>query len=130
MKAANLKNLCLNNAPLAIISLLLGYSFWYIASYNQTVTLQLDVPLCFSTLPANITVHAPEKITITLSGPRVDLYSIEEKTVAAHVNVNKLLPGKHGIILTEQHLFLPKSVALTNYKPANLFITISANNPV
>ena len=130
MKAANLKNLCLNNAPLAIISLLLGYSFWYIASYNQIVTLQLDVPLCFSALPAHVTVHAPEKITITVSGPRANMYCVEEKTLAAHVNINKLLPGKHGIILTEQHLFLPKNIALTNYKPANLCITISANNPL
>jgi hypothetical protein len=127
VKALHLKNLFLSNAPLAIISLLLGYSFWYIASYNHIVSLQFNVPLCFAELSDNYKVHAPEKVTVTIRGKRSDLYSLEKETLAAHININKLLPGKHGIILTEQHLFLPKNIALTSYKPANLFITISAH---
>lgn len=127
MKTIRLKNLFLSNAPLAIISLLLGYSFWYIASYNHIISLQLTVPLCFSELPAVYTLHAPEKVSITLRGKRSDLYALEKATLAAHVNIHKLLPGKHGITLTEKHLFLPKNIVLTNYKPANLFISICAN---
>lgn len=127
MKVARLKNLFLSNAPLAIISLLLGYSFWYIASYDHIISLKINVPLCFSELPETYTLNAPEKVAITLKAKRSDLHALEEKSLAAHINVKKLSPGKHGIILTEQHLFLPKNIALTNYKPANLFITISAN---
>jgi hypothetical protein len=122
-----LKNLFLSNAPLAIVSLLLGYSFWYIASYNHIINLQLTVPLCFSEISETCTIYAPEKITITLRGKRSDLYALEKSTLVAHININKLLPGKHGITVTDQHLFLPKNIALTNYKPANLFITICAN---
>lgn len=125
MKSIHQKNLYLSNAPLAIISLLLGYSFWYIASYNHLMSLQLTTPLCFSELPKNYTFDAPEKIIITLTAKRSDLYALERETLAAHININKLLPGKHGIVLTEQHLFLPKNIALTQYKPANLCITIS-----
>lgn len=120
-----LKNLFLANAPLLSISFLLGYSFWYIASYNHIVSLQFTIPLCFSKLPKVHSIVAPEKITVTLMGKRSDLYSLEKDTLAAHININKLLPGKHGIILTEQHLFLPKNIALTNYKPSNLSIIIS-----
>jgi len=127
VKVARLKNLFLSNAPLATISLLLGYSFWYIASYDHIVSLKINVPLCFSELPDMYTINAPEKIAVTLKAKRSDFYTLEEKSLAAHINVNKLLPGKHGIILTEQHLFLPKNIVLTNYKPANLCITISAN---
>lgn len=121
----SLKNLFLANASLLSISFLLGYSFWYIASYNHIVSLQFTIPLCFSELPTSYTIHAPEKIMVTLMGKRSDLYALERKTLAAHININKLLPGKHGIILTEQHLFLPKNIFLTQYKPANLFIVIS-----
>ncbi len=127
MKATNLKKLFLTNAPLIIISLFLGYSFWYIASYDQMVTLQINVPLCFAGAVENYTLHAPEKIDITLRGKRADVYALDKEALAAHINTSKLLPGKHGILLTEQHLFLPKNVTLVHYKPANLTITISAN---
>ena len=125
MKTIHLKNLYLSNAPLAIISLLLGYSFWYIASYNHLMSLQLTVPLYFSDLPEMYTIDAPEKIMVTLTAKRSDLYSLERKSLAAHITIEKLLPGKHGIVITEQHLFLPKNIALTHYKPANLFILIT-----
>jgi hypothetical protein len=127
VKATNLKKLFLTNAPLIIISLFLGYSFWYIASYDQMVTLQINVPLCFAGAVDNYTLHAPEKIDITLKGKRADIYALDKEALAAHINTSKLLPGKHGILLTEQHLFLPKNVTLVHYKPANLTITISAN---
>lgn len=127
MKATNLKKLFLTNAPLIIISLFLGYSFWYIASYDQMVTLQINVPLCFAGAVENYTLNAPEKIDITLRGKRADVYALDKEALAAHINTSKLLPGKHGILLTEQHLFLPKNVTLVHYKPANLTITISAN---
>ena len=120
-----LKNLFLTNAPLVIISLFLGYSFWYIASYDQIITLQLNVPLCFAGTVDNYTLEAPEKIDVTLKGKRVDIYALDKEALAAHINTSKLLPGKHGILLTEQHLFLPKNVALVQYKPTNLTITVS-----
>ena len=124
MKATRLKNLFLSNAPLAIISLLLGYSFWYIASYNHVITLQFNVPLCFSNVPEHYAIEAPEKIAITIRGQRSDIYSLEKKALAAHINLQKFLPGKHGIIVTEQHLFLPKNIVLAHYKPSNLSISI------
>jgi len=126
VKTTMIKNLLLTNAPLAMISLFLGYSFWYIASYDQTVTLHINVPLCFSVRPDN-TINAPETIDITIKGKRADMYALDQEALAAHINTEKLLPGKHGILLTEQHCFLPKNIALVHYKPANLTFTISAN---
>jgi hypothetical protein len=110
---------------MVIISLVLGYSFWYIASYDQIVTLQINVPLCFAGTIDNYTLQAPEKIDVTLKGKRADIYALDKEALAAHINTSKLLPGKHGILLTEQHLFLPKNVALVQYKPNNLTITVS-----
>lgn len=127
MKTLHLKNIFLANAPLLSISFLLGYSFWYIASYNHIISLQLTIPLCFSELSDTYTIQAPEKINVTLMAQRSDLYALEKQTLAAHINISKLLPGKHGIILQEQHLFLPKNIALTGYKPSNLWILISEN---
>lgn len=122
----HLKKLFLTNAPLVIISLMFGYSFWYIASYNQVITLHINVPLCFSVkTDDNYIIDAPETVKITIEGKRSDIYTLDDASLAAHIDINRLLPGKHGIIITEQHLFLPKNIALVHCKPANLAITIS-----
>lgn len=126
MKTLLLKNIFLSNTMLKVICLLCGYSFWYIASFDHIVTAQIKVPLCFSAISDNHTINAPETIDITITGKRSDIYSLEKKTLAAHVNIHKLLPGKHGIIITEQHLFLPKTITLVRYTPSNLFITVSS----
>jgi len=127
VNTTRLKKLFLTNAPLAIICLILGYSFWYIASYDQTIMLQLNVPLCFAGA-TDYTFYAPEKINVTIKGKRADMYALDKQTLAAHININKLLPGKHGILLTDQHLFLPKNITLVHYKPSNLTVTISASS--
>jgi hypothetical protein len=124
MKTVRLKTLYLSNAPLAIISILLGYSFWYIASYDHLMSMQLTIPLYFSDVCPQYTIEAPEKITVTLMAKRSDLYALDKASLGVHCDISKHLPGKHGIIIKEQHLFLPKNISLTHYKPANLYISI------
>src|SRR5579872_2023577 len=124
MKTVPLKKLLLSNAPLKIISLFLGYSLWYVASLNQTVTLSMDIPLCFNTMQESYAINAPETINIQLQGKRSALHCIDQKELAAHIDITKLLPGKHGIILNERHLFLPSTISLVQYTPANISITI------
>ncbi|HLJ31456.1 MAG TPA: hypothetical protein VKU36_03380 [Candidatus Babeliales bacterium] len=128
MNIQKLKKQLLTNIPLIIISLFLGYSFWYIATYDQTVMFQLNVPLCFAASADNCTLQAPENIQITLQAKRTDMYALDKDALAAHINISKLLPGKHGILLTEQHLFLPNSITLVHYKPSNLTVTIAAQD--
>lgn len=124
MKVLPLKNLLFSNAPLKIISLLLGYSFWHVASINQIITISTTIPLYFSSTPHQVSVKTPDEVTVTLQGKRSDLYGLEKESLAAHVNISKLLPGKHGIILKEHHLFLPHTITLLQYKPSNLSCTI------
>ena len=90
--------------------------------------LNLHVPLCFAGKINDYNLNAPEKIDILLKGKRADMYALDQEALAAHVNISKLLPGKHGILLTKQHLFLPKNITLVQYKPSNLTITISDNS--
>jgi YbbR domain-containing protein len=124
VKTLSVKNLFLSNAALKIICLFFGYSFWYVASYDHVITFSTSVPLCFTALNNTYDITAPEKISITIKGKRSALYALEKDNLAAHININELLPGKHSIIITKQHLFLPKSVMLVDYKPSNLTVTI------
>lgn len=125
MKVLPLKSILFSNAPLKVISLFLGYSFWYIATCNQLITCTITIPLCFNPLPSNYSIDAPETISVTLQASRADLYRLDTKLLAAHINVNKLLPGKHGIIVKDHHLFLPHTITLQEYSPIPLSVTIT-----
>lgn len=124
MKTIPLKNLLLSNASLKIISLFLGYSFWHIATVNQIITTTVTVPLCF-TSEHDYNITAPEKVDVTLKGRRTDLYSLDRSSLAVHINSAALSTGKHGIIIKENNLFLPRTISIARYKPSNIMVTIT-----
>ncbi len=126
MKVLPLKNLFFNNTMLKIICLLCGYSFWYIASFDTVITTHITIPLSFISTTNNYTINAPETITITLKGKRSDLYTLDTQTLAAHINIDNYPSGKHDIIITEYHLFLPNTITLVRYTPSNLCININS----
>ncbi len=84
----------------------------------------MSVPLCFIT-SENSLITAPEKITVTLKGRRTDLYTLDTTTLAAHINTKHLPSGTHGIIIKENHLFLPHTITLARYAPSNIMITVT-----
>ena len=125
MKTVLLKSIFLNNRLLKIICLLFGYSFWYIASFNTICTIQINIPLYFTTQLNKYCASAPETISVTLKGKRCDMYSLEIENLAAHINIDNFQAGKHAITIDEQNFFLPKTISLVRYKPSNLYITIN-----
>ena len=123
MKIA-LKNLLLSNTVLKIICLLLSYSFWYIASIQQTISLTFSIPLCFTTAHQH-DIIAPEKIDVTLRAQRVHFYSLDPTTLIAHLDIAHLEKGKHILTVQEKNLFLPNSISIAHYKPSRITITIT-----
>ena len=111
-----------NNAPIKIISVIFGYLFWNIVSQSHVAEISLDVPLCFYKVPDNITLDSPEKIKIHLSGKRADLDTLDIKNLAAHLNMQDTEVGKQTITLQGEELFLPESIKLVRYTPANIVI--------
>ena len=124
MKSLPFKRILLSNTVLKIVSIIVGYSFWYIMSSNNNVTIETTVPLSFTYDTTEYSVDAPENITITLQGKRLDIYNIEISTCAAHIDITHHTPGKYAVMLKEKHLFLPSSITLLHYNPSPLFIDI------
>lgn len=119
----------LSNMPLKIISGILGFAFWYIFSQGQTISIWLDVPICFHDVPEYITIHCPETITINIAGKRTDLYALDCKHLAVHLNSQHLSPGKKLLTITSHSLFLPETINLLHYKPSNVLIEITEQLP-
>lgn len=105
--------------PLKLISLLLGYTFWYIFSHSHIATAWITIPLCFYNVPTHNSIRAPETVSVKIAGKRADLRSLDTHELAIHVNADKLREGKNVLTITPETIFLPESIKLVHYSPSN-----------
>lgn len=124
MKKIFLKKILCSNAPLKAVALILGYSFWYLLGHGHTINIWLKMPLSFYQIPEHLTLHAPDKVDINLSGKRSDLYNLDKNKLAVHINAQKLFLGDNNLSITAETLFLPDTIKLIDYKPSNILIEV------
>ncbi len=105
--------------PLKIISIVLGYSFWYILSSSHTSTAWISIPLYFYNVPTEKSINAPEVLSVKISGKRDELRMLDLQELAIHVNATQLHDGKNLLTITPETIFLPKRIKLVHYSPSN-----------
>lgn len=127
MTLLSLKNLFLSNTPLKIISLFFGYSFWYIATFNQIIMFNVRASLFFASSD-HYAIDAPEFINVTIQGKRSHLYALNDQSLGVHIDIKNLSQGTHTITLTKKNLFLPRYIKLVDYQPSDITITITDNS--
>lgn len=118
----------LANAPLKIVSFIIGYTFWYIFGHTHTITTRVRVPVSFYGAPHAMVINSPESITLELSGKRSTLRALDKHTLALHIDAQKLHHGPNTISISSRNLFLPDNIKLLNYSPSNMVIQVSYNN--
>lgn len=116
------KKIVSNNLLVKIVSFVFGYCLWTLISNAHLHTLDVEVPLCFFNQPAILVLQAPETVQLQLCGKRNSLRSINTKTLALHVDASQLHVGENPIVLESESLFLPKTIKLVHYTPANLVV--------
>jgi len=121
----SLRKIFLNNAQIKIISLILGYSFWYIFSQSHVCRIWVDAPISFYNTPENLQIEAPEKIKIQLSAKRADLYTIDKETLAFHIDMQDAKKGNVNTQLQQEHLLLPESIKMVRCYPANIAVSVT-----
>ncbi len=107
------------NVPLKVISLLLGYTFWYIFGNSHTTTAWITIPLCFYNVQKENSVKAPEMLSLKIAGKRTVLRSLDARDLAIHVDAARLQEGKNLLTITPETIFLPESIKLVHYSPSN-----------
>lgn len=113
-----------NNRTLKIISGIFGYALWSLLSNGQVYNEKFHVPLCFFNIDKNQLLQAPETIEITIAGKRSVLRSLNTKQLAVHLNAQTFHVGANPIRLNDESLFLPSSLKLVHYTPANLVVQV------
>jgi len=127
MKQTLSSNLLVTDRKLLfIIASILGYSFWLLLSSSFTITLDKTIPIYFYN-NKNMIINGPETIKITLAGKRFEIATLDMDNLAAHINADIFKSGINKLVITERDLFLPKSIKLIHYNPANSTINIVKN---
>lgn len=116
-----------SSVPLKLISLLLGYTFWHIFGNFHTTTAWITVPLCFYNVSTERSIHAPESLSIKITGKRSDLRTLDTSELAVHVNAERLCEGKNLLTITPETFFLPESIKLVHYAPINPMVEVVRN---
>jgi len=121
--ALQLQKILTTKLTLKISACILGIFFWSIAHQSHTTTITRTIPLYVYNTTEHQKITAPETIQVTLSGPCALIRTIDYKTLAAHINAQKIKP--HTSYYLQAHdLLLPKGINLVDYIPGNLGITI------
>jgi len=110
---------------LKILALCIGYGLWYILSQTNSATITVSVPLCFDNTQQTQTIEAPETVSVTLSGPRNELATLELDSLAIHLEISHLPLKKHTITLCSNNLHLPEQVNLIHYEPSPITLQIN-----
>ncbi len=111
-----------NNSPLKLFSLLLGYLLWHILSAHQTVSRCVTIPVCFYNTSQEYTLKAPESLRITLRGKRSQFTDAYLNDLALHIDAASLSKQTTILPVSSAQLFLPESIALVHYVPSPLII--------
>ncbi|MFC1842126.1 hypothetical protein ACFLYU_00500 [Candidatus Dependentiae bacterium] len=120
-----LKKIFLNNAQIKIISLILGYSFWYIFSQSHVSKIWLDAPICFYNTPQSLQISCKDKVKIQLWAKRSDLYTIDRETLAFHIDMQEAKKGDIVMKLNQNQLLLPESIKMVRCYPTNIAVKIN-----
>jgi hypothetical protein len=122
MKHLNTQTLITNNLTLKAVSLIMGYTFWFIWSQTQTTAYSLDVPLCVYNVPESAHIEAPETVSVQIAGKLQDIYHLDLDNLAVHIDGATLHEGSNQCIVKNEQLFVPDSIKMIHYAPSNILI--------
>lgn len=114
-----------NNAPIKIISCIIGYALWSLLSQTYHEQLELTIPVCLYNEPENYTITAPEMVTVRLQGTRATLRTLTHEQLAVHLDATTLHAGDNPLCVDAQTLFLPEDVNMLHYNATPLLITLT-----
>ena len=120
----NIKNALLSNKTLKVVSLIIGTSLWLVFSQSHTTTITLDVPISFYAPPNDHKIDSPEQVKVTLSGRRSDLYALDLRNLALHIDGQSLQQGPNNLEVSPTTLFLPEQIKLVHWFPSNVVVTV------
>lgn len=122
-------NIITSNLTLKVLSLIMGYTFWFTWSQTQTTSYKLNVPLCVYNVPDTAQFTAPETVKVQISGKLQDLYDLDLDNLAVHIDGATLHEGNNQCVVQNEQLFVPDAIKMTHCAPSNILISYNDAAP-
>jgi hypothetical protein len=108
-----------------IISLVLGFSIWYLYKQTSYEHINLDIPVYFyNNEDPHRTIRAPETVHVTLAGTRKNLGQLDKEHLAIHLDASRFFKPMCYTTLDSQNFFLPTTIKLVCYNPAPIPVEV------
>ena len=107
-------------------SLIIGFLLCSIISDGLTTNQWVTVPLCFYN-KKNRSLSSPETLRVQLRAKRSFLRHLDKRNLAVHIDAQTLNLGPNVVQITDDLLFLPTTIAITDMAPHNVLITVEEN---
>jgi YbbR domain-containing protein len=110
----------LDNLGLKLISLVLGFSLWYIVAGGQGAEIVLPIPLEYRNVPEGMEVieESVQQVDIRLRGSSEILRRLTPQEIQAGVDLSGALPGEQSFYLSPENIVVPFGVRVLRVTPA------------
>jgi YbbR domain-containing protein len=110
----------LDNLGLKIISLVLGFSLWYIVAGGQGAEIVLTIPLEYRNVPEGMEVleESAQQVDIRLRGSSEIVRRLTPQEIQAGVDLSGAQPGEQSFYLSPENIATPFGVHVLRVTPA------------
>ena len=110
----------LDNLGLKLISIVLGFSLWYIVAGGQGAEIVLPIPLEYRNVPEGMEVieESVQQVDIRLRGSSEILRRLTPQEIQAGVDLSGALPGEQSFYLSPENIVVPFGVRVLRVTPA------------
>jgi hypothetical protein len=123
--AVMLKKIATDKTMLKVVSFIIGYTCWFVASQSHYVNISLNVPVVVDNVPEGKTIQVIDSMNVVLGGRKCYLQDLPFKSLAVHIDGNVLREGKNQQSISSKTLFLPEHIKLVHYKPLEVMVGVS-----
>jgi YbbR domain-containing protein len=110
----------LENPGLKLISLVLGFSLWYIVAGGQGTEIVYPIGLEYRNVPEGMEVleESVQQVDIRLKGSSEILRRLTPQEIQASVDLSGAQPGEQNIYITPENIVVPFGVRVLRVTPA------------
>jgi YbbR domain-containing protein len=115
-----------DNFGLKLVSLVLGFSLWYVVAGGRGAELVLPVPLEFRNLPEGMEVieESVQQVDIRLRGSSEIARRLTPREIQASVDLSGTKPGELTFYLSPENVVVPFGVHVVRVTPASVALQV------
>ena len=107
------------------ISLLLAIALWYVVGREDIVDKNIIVPIEIINMPRDLVIanQFKKEIEVTVSGPRVAIDAMTNRSITRQINLSDATPGTNVITNDTESLQTPRGITVLRVQPSSMILS-------